>query len=183
MAGFVLVALMVGLAMAVAVHNSRQLRETRGWVAHTYEVEGDLEETLRLVTDAETGLRGFVITGQEPFLAQYREAEAHIGAQLRRIKELTADNLKQQRQFPELERLVAEKLEFSSQVITVAKEQGLEAGRQLVATGKGRETMDAIRKVIAGMRAEEERLLRIVGDPSEEAEVLAALCLPQKEGV
>lgn len=130
-------------------------------MAHTYEVERELQTALSLITDVETGVRGFVISGQEPFLEPYRDAAARLGGRLQRIKELTADNPRQQRQMPELERLVAEKLEFSGRVLTVAKEQGLEAGRQLVATEQGRRAMDAVRRVLDKMQAEEDRLLRL----------------------
>ena len=155
-----MVVVIVGLVFALAVQTSQQFRETAWLVAHTREVLTEIESTLGLLKDAQTGMRGFVITGQESFLDPYRDALSAMGGQLQRIQKLTTDNPNQQRQLAELERLVASNLEFRAGVIRVAREQGLEAGQQLIATGKGKQGMDAIRKVIYGMEGEQERLLR-----------------------
>ncbi len=160
-AGFAAVALIVGLALSIASRNSQQLRETRARVAHSYEVKNELEGALRLVADAESGVRGFVLTGQEPFLEQERDAEKRIWDQLRRINGLTGDDPNQQHHLAELKRWVVAKLEFQTQVLRIAHEQGLEAGRQLVATGRGLKAMQDLRGVVAKMMAEEDRLLRL----------------------
>src|SRR5438045_1876039 len=60
------VALLVGNA-GLAYRNTSQLVEDAGWVAHTQEVLDLTSDVLRLLVDAETGQRGFVITGKESF--------------------------------------------------------------------------------------------------------------------
>ncbi|HEX8311354.1 MAG TPA: CHASE3 domain-containing protein [Chthoniobacteraceae bacterium] len=155
------------MATFVQVHNSRQLSETRAQVAHTYEVAGELHEALSLVVEAETGVRGFIIAGEEPFLGRYDVAQTRIGPQLRRIQELTAKNPEQQRRAFELERLATEKAQFMARVLAVAREQGADAARQLLLTGVGVKAMEAVREVIAAMEAEEERLLQVTQSQSQ----------------
>lgn len=159
-AGFTLVVAIVLGTVGVNYLTGQQVKEQHAWTSHTLEMLAELETTLGLMTDLETGPRGFAITGQEAFLEPYRYAQGRIGGQIRHIKELAGDNPNQQRQVSELERLVAAKLEHCNRIVGLAKEQGLEAARRLVATGRGKAPMDAIRKVIAEMGAEEKSLLR-----------------------
>lgn len=136
-------------------------------MTHTYEVERELGTLLSLLRDVETGVRGFVISGEESFLGHYRKSQGSGDGQLRKIKELTADNSKQQQQLPELARLVDAKLAFSSDVVVRARDQGLEAGRQLISSAKGLRGMDSIRALIAKMQDEEDRLLALRQAKSE----------------
>jgi PAS domain S-box-containing protein len=159
--------LIVAMATLVQVHNSRQLRETRDQGANTFEVDGDLHEVLGLLIEIETGVRGFIISGEEPFLGRYDAAQNRIAPQLRRIKELTAKSPEQQSRYLELERRAADKAEFMARVLGVAREQGADAARQLVLTGVGIKTMDAVREIVADMLAEEERLLQVAQAQSE----------------
>lgn len=168
--GFAAVAGIVALAAALVFRNSRQLAGTREWVAHTEQVLAETQAALSLTTDAETGVRGFVITGQEPYLGPYRAAAARIGGQLQKIRGLVADNPRQQQSLQVLEQRVARLLEDDDLVVRTTREQGLEAGRQMVATGAGKERMDAIRRVIGGMQAEEQRLLVSRQQASEAAD-------------
>jgi CHASE3 domain sensor protein len=59
------VALML-VNVGLTFNNSRLLREHGDWVDHTYQVIESLESVMGLLTDAETGQRGYIITGEEP---------------------------------------------------------------------------------------------------------------------
>src|SRR5437016_10350922 len=61
-------------------------------VAHTHEVLAALEALQSTVTDAETGQRGYVLTGREQYLEPYRTALKAVPARLARMRSLTADN-------------------------------------------------------------------------------------------
>src|SRR5262245_28229411 len=98
------VALLVGNA-ALAYRNTRQLLEDAGWVAHTREVLDLTSDLLRTLVDAETGQRGFLITGKEDFLEPYRQALARLDQQVRALKDKTQDNPRQQARIGELETL------------------------------------------------------------------------------
>lgn len=62
------------------------------WVEHTDRVINNLNETSKLTVDQETGMRGFLITGDERFLDPYEVADREIMSDLRNLQELVADN-------------------------------------------------------------------------------------------
>src|SRR5207244_7771294 len=101
--GFALVAAVVTANAGLSYWNVRTLAATDRWVIHTFEVLTELEDTLSLLKDAETGQRGYLLTGRDRYLEPYRDAVDRIPAKLDRLKELTADNPRQQARFPELE--------------------------------------------------------------------------------
>src|SRR5690348_7733696 len=69
-------------------------------VTHTHEVLTELEATLSTMIDAETGQRGFLITGENAYLEPYQTALAQIDVHLLNLKRLTADNKLQQARLP-----------------------------------------------------------------------------------
>src|ERR671935_866045 len=152
------VALLVGNA-GLAYRNTRQLLEDAGWVAHTHEVLDLTSDVLRTLVDAETGQRGFLITGKDNFLEPYQQALARLDQQVRTLKDKTKDNPRQQARTEELEQLTAERLALLKQGIGLRRKSAEEA-QALVATGQGKAKMDAIRRLIASMQEEEHGLLR-----------------------
>jgi len=64
-----------GLSYQSATHQAEEAR----WVAHTHEVQATLMELLTNLTDAETGQRGFIITGERSYLQPYESALGELG--------------------------------------------------------------------------------------------------------
>ncbi|PLZ86098.1 hypothetical protein CEN44_20735, partial [Fischerella muscicola CCMEE 5323] len=154
----------VGLILLVAnavisYHNTRKIIENEQWVSHTYQVLTELEKTLSTIKDAETGQRGYLLTGKEKYLEPYQTAIAHINEQLGRLRRLTADNPQQQARIQELEKLIAVRLAISQRTIDLRRQQSLAAALRVVETDKGKQTMDEIRQKIAQMQAKENQLL------------------------
>src|SRR5262245_7828124 len=76
-----------------------QLSDSEGFVvktdervSHTHEVLQNLEALLGQLTQAESGQRGYLLTGEDAFLAPYTQARAHIDQTLAHVKELTRAN-------------------------------------------------------------------------------------------
>ncbi len=159
-AGFSLVFAIFALGVVLAYDSEEDRIRDESWVKHTLQVRERLAGIVTKAVDLETGIRGFVITGREDFLKPYFDARESLPNERKRLRELTVDNPLQQSRIAVLEPLVAEQLEQDALIVRAAKEQGLESGRQLVLTGHGKEGMDAIRKVVEEMKAEETRLLR-----------------------
>src|SRR4051794_21555777 len=90
-------------AVRVVTGNDRLL-------AHTEEVLTALEALRATLTDAETGQRGFVLTGKESYLLPYEEARASLADRLTRFRSLTADNPFHQRRLAALEGSIQAKL-------------------------------------------------------------------------
>jgi len=136
--------------------------ETAGtWVAHTYAVSSDLNACLGTLVDAETGQRGFLITGDDSYLAPYRASVSTIDTRMQHLADLTRDNPEQQTDIRELERLARVKLQELAHTIDVRQRDGFAAAEAIVATHQGKETMDAIRLVADRMLGRETVLLAV----------------------
>jgi diguanylate cyclase (GGDEF)-like protein/PAS domain S-box-containing protein len=149
--GFALVLAILLVVGFVSYRNTRKLIRDGNLVAHSHEVLDELDSTLSAVKDAETGQRGFVITGDEEYLQPYSAALPAIGRHLMRLKELTEDDAGQQRSLAELERRIAERLTLISDSIELRRASGFAAAEHLISTGRGKRIMNDIRALTAEM--------------------------------
>src|SRR2546428_7040918 len=74
---------------SIAVQRMADLGEATQSVDRTLVLREETEVFLSLLKDAETGQRGFVITGDRHYLAPYDAAQALVGRQLERLGGLT----------------------------------------------------------------------------------------------
>jgi hypothetical protein len=94
--GLALVALMI--VGAVSYNSTAKLIDSAEWVGHTHEVLNALDDLLSGIKDAETGQRGYVITGEARYLEPYQGAREVVDQRLKSLRELTPDNpIQQQR--------------------------------------------------------------------------------------
>ncbi|WP_417941680.1 response regulator [Flavobacterium sp. RS13.1] len=80
----------------------RSLLNSNYWVNHTQEVIYNLNEGISILTDAQTSMRGYLITGSEQFLDQYNDAEKRSDKYFNILDELTQDNPSQQKNLKEV---------------------------------------------------------------------------------
>ncbi len=158
-AGGVLAIFLLLVNVALTYRNTQKLNEDAQWVAHTHQVISSLENLLSLMKDAETGQRGFVITGDESYLAPFESARSSIDQQLSRLERLTADNEARQRRLPELRQRVAAKMTELDKAMTLRREQGGQAAADYVRTDRGKQAMDDLRKLERELVDDEHRLL------------------------
>ena len=172
-------AVLVLLAIAVWVHwrNTQQVEQTKGTVAHTREVLGEIEHVLRLNVDLETGLRGFVITSDEQFLDPLFKARDQMVPALARLAQLVADNPAQRQRVADLEQLVNDHVAYRLRVADLVRQQGFEATRPQLKPGEGKNRVDDIRSAAAAIRNDEERLLNEREAASEAADRAAQTTL------
>ncbi len=159
-AGFGLAALTLLLIAGISYRNAGLLIETEGWVAHAHQVRSELVTLLSELKDAETGQRGYVITGEDSYLEPYRSALPAIKATFADLKTLTADNPDQQRRLAALSPLIEKKLSELQQTIDLRKAQGFDAALKVILTNEGKTTMDQIRGVVAEADQSEQALLQ-----------------------
>src|SRR5689334_13440650 len=88
-AGITLIVLLINAVLSYVA--TRTLISNDEWVRHTYQVISELELTLSTVKDAETGERGYIITGSDAYLEPYNAAIAQIDQRVQHLKEITAD--------------------------------------------------------------------------------------------
>ncbi|MET0419092.1 MAG: CHASE3 domain-containing protein [Actinoplanes sp.] len=160
-AAFALPLVVLGTVGALAYHNTSQLEQDSGQVTHTYDVLNGLEGINEALRDAETGQRGFLITGQDPYLAPYTAAEGEITGLIDTVAGLTADNAVQQQRIAQLRPLVQAKFDELAETIELRRTGGFAAARAVVLTDQGKAVMDEIRTVMTAMEEAESSLLSV----------------------
>ena len=158
--GFGLALLILLVAGAASYRTTAELAAADEWKAHTYVVLGNLDAVLASLTDAETGQRGYIITGEEQFLEPYHSAIRRVAQEVKELRDVTADNLHQQRRLDALEPLITARLAMLRERIDVRKQQGFVAAAQVGPLRQGKAIMGDIRRVIAEMQEEEKALLK-----------------------
>jgi two-component system sensor histidine kinase/response regulator len=137
-----------------------KLAEYRSLVLHTMEVLASLDEVQSFLIDAETGQRGYIITGDEAFLEPYRVAKQQLPSSLQRVTRLTQGDDFHQKRLEEVARLKDEKLTELAETIALRRVGGFSAAQPIVSTGVGKKVMDRLRAILADMKADEQRLLQ-----------------------
>ena len=139
--------------------NTNQLNEDARWVAHTQEVLGLTADVLLTLVDAETGQRGFIITGKDDFLQPYNAALVRLDERLAKLRDKTKDNPRQQDNIRKLAAMTTKCLALLEEGIALRRKSDQEA-QAFIAANKGKEQMDAIRELVDEMKREETDLLK-----------------------
>lgn len=101
--GFSVVILSILIVIGYAYYNSLEESKMLEWNNHTYEVMREADVLLTSLVNMETGIRGYVVTGDLVFLAPYTNGEKEYQRSLQKIKYLTEDNPNQQSRIASLE--------------------------------------------------------------------------------
>jgi methyl-accepting chemotaxis protein len=165
--GFSLALLILAVVGAVSYRSTTALVDNAEWVEHSHRVLESLENVLAQLTNAETGQRGFLLTGQDRYLEPYHLGTEGLDPKLAELRRMTADNPDQQRRLELLMPLAANKIAELQQTIDLRREKGLDAALEIVRTDKGKKAMDGIRGLVAEMQTEENKLLKQRADDSK----------------
>jgi methyl-accepting chemotaxis protein len=159
-AGFGASALTLILIAVLSYRNAEQLIDNEAWVAHSYQVRNGLADLLSELKDAETGQRGFVITGVDSYLEPYNSGVASASKTIADLRRLTADNPDQQRRLETLQPLVDRKFTELKETIDLRRSQGFAASQKVVLTNAGKVFMDQMRGIVSEIDQEEQSLQR-----------------------
>jgi methyl-accepting chemotaxis protein len=154
---------MAGVALMVvgffAYRSATRLVEDQSSVAHTQLVRRTVAQLLAHLIDADTGQRGYIITGADNFLDPYRSGTASVDKVYADLRAQTADNPDQQRRVDELRPLIDQRLARMQQVLDRRRQDGFEAAAAMISSGEGKQMMDRIRALVAEIDAQEVGLL------------------------
>jgi methyl-accepting chemotaxis protein len=167
--GFAIAILTLVVIGVSGYRSTESLIENDRLVTHTHEVRTKLADFTSYLKDAETGQRGFVITGEESFVEPYSRALPDIAKTLSDLRALTADNDVQQRRLSTLQPLVDGKLAELQRTIDMRRTVGFEATLKVVASGEGKLLMDQIRRIAGEMDDEEAGLLKRRNSEAEQS--------------
>src|SRR5437868_3668941 len=159
-AGFGLALAIFVIVGVVSYRSIIQQTEAADWVAHTREVQVQLTQLRSGLQDAETGQRGYLITGLESYLEPYTAGISQVEEDRRNLSKLVIDNPKQSARVEALAPLIEEKLAELQQTILVRKTNDFAAAQSIVLADRGKKAMDNIRKLLNEIKAEEEGLLK-----------------------
>ncbi|MGN6479201.1 response regulator [Luteibacter sp.] len=121
----------------------------------SHEAVAALTNVLSSLQDAETGQRGYLLTGNEGYLEPYRAAVGVIPGRLDVARAAMSDDPAQVARLVELKARTGDKLDELAQTIALRRKQGLEAALAVVNSDRGKTAMDDIRARLAAMGAAE----------------------------
>ncbi|MCX6626367.1 MAG: CHASE3 domain-containing protein [Candidatus Solibacter sp.] len=153
--------LLIAALQLLPERNFNRARDAEQLVAHTLQVLHASGVMLSTMVDAETGQRGYLLTGDDRYLQPYQAALANQSLARQNLRQLTADNSVQQVRVKQLDRLVEARLAVLDRNIALYRTEGRDAALLSVATGEGLRAMDEIRGLLRDMEQVEHRLLSI----------------------
>jgi methyl-accepting chemotaxis protein len=160
--GFALALLALLVIGWVSYRSTTGLIDTADKVDHSHQVLEKLDLVLSTMKDAETGQRGYLLTGEDSYLEPYNSAKGQVDQILGKIKELTSDNSTQQARIETLGAKIADKFSELQETIDLRRDpaKGFQAALAVVQSDRGKTVMDEIRKVVGAMEDEENGLLQ-----------------------
>ena len=137
----------------LAGKNIRTIREGSALVIRSQQTMTALGDVLSAVQDAETGQRGYLLTGDDSYLEPYRTALGVASTRLEAMERALADDPAQVDGLRMLGRRVQDKLDELHETIELRRTQGLEPALAVVTSNRGKAAMDDIRARLAAMGA------------------------------
>jgi PAS domain S-box-containing protein len=155
----IIAAVLAVLATLAAVSRElEQTRESHSHVQHTREIIEAVQRVLLRLQDAETGERGFLITGEQAFLEPYEAAARSLDKQLAALDSMIRDP-EARRLLAELSERAGEQMTFLRSVIAQHRAGDAAGAAELIRQQLGKQKMDEIRSLVARLEAREQSLL------------------------
>jgi PAS domain S-box-containing protein len=151
-----LVTMLIFVALVLSLKNRN--KEFQYQTLHSEQVIAQTQLLLRILIDAETGMRGYVITADKRFLEPYASSTQRLSKELNTLREFVQDNPLQQERVNEIAQAASEKMAFIKNTEVTVDAGNRDAAIALVKTGEGRRIMEGVRQQIAVFLQEEERL-------------------------
>jgi PAS domain S-box-containing protein len=146
------------LSSVLMYQNTHHLILDASAVERSNELLDCLDDLISTVKDAETGQRGYLITGEASYLEPYHTAVEELRGKIEHLKQMAEDDPRLEVRIPELERNIAAKLEELEQTLALWRTDP-EAARRLILSDKGEKLMNALRAQVDEMEREERDLL------------------------
>lgn len=159
--GHVIAVIIVSIALLVVnatllVINMGATLDSQAQYARSYEIKRALSTFQSVITAAESGQRGYLLTGQTGYLEPYYVALRSWRTEIERLRNLTSTNPARQRDIAELERITAFAINRLKQTIARSPQPGPNGRADVAGTDRATETMDRVRGIVDRMMAEED---------------------------
>ena len=137
------------------------------WVRHSHQVLQTLQDLRFAIASLQSNCRGFVLTGEEPFLLAYQSSGLRMRQDQTALRELTADNPEQRRRLPLLESLGNQEIEYAEMVMDRRRKQGMESAISAMRNRPDQQIVGDFQTVIGQVQDEEMRLLILRNEDSQ----------------
>ncbi|WP_133993468.1 response regulator [Janthinobacterium sp. 75] len=142
-------------------------------VEHSERVIGNANEVMKLSVDLETGMRGYLLTGDETFLAPYKSGKAKIAVEMTTLLDLVSDSPIQVDRLRRIRALQGQWMEYAEGVI--AQRRSNQEFLARVRQGEGKLEFDEIRREFLTFLSMEQRLRQERADTAESRTMLAVV--------
>lgn len=168
---FLLVIVVAFATSTLTWRNLSTLEQNNQWTDHTHKVIAQATAIGAAMVDAETGIRGYLISGADNFLEPYRNSGKAFRSALDEAKRLTADNPSQQKRLEQIDRTASEwRQDVAEREIALMRApQTVTEARNIEAGGAGKKHMDGIRALVREVIDAEASLLSARADASAAA--------------
>jgi CheY-like chemotaxis protein/signal transduction histidine kinase/CHASE3 domain sensor protein len=167
--GFLLAVAAVAIIALLSYQSLQATTASAANLTQTIEVLGRLESLLSTLIDAETGQRGFLLTGEESYLAPYTDAKDALPEEIKSMRALLVNRPEQRRRLDALESLANLKMAELDSTVTQRRAGKPDAALAIVRTDRGKIYMDRIRAAASEMEAAERQLLAQHAEESRNA--------------
>ncbi|GLI93371.1 CHASE3 domain-containing protein [Methylocystis echinoides] len=133
-------------------------RHAAAWVRRTIAVESKLDRLEALLRAAESGERGFLLTGDEAYLAPLEKLKAKMDAVIGDLRDLLGDSAQQREALEKVAPLAKERIDVLEDRVQTMKEGQAKDAVAKVRSGRGKRLMDRINLLLDQMRQEEARV-------------------------
>ena len=154
-AGYALALAVLFIDLLVTLLTLYSLGKTWQKLALSYDVVAGMDDVLSNLRDAETGQRGYLLTGDERYLEPYTKSHAVIIDSINHLRSLVADHAADRQQVEDIAQAASAKLAELEQTIKARRENGPDAALAIVKADHGRMYMDQVRSAIVTMCARE----------------------------
>lgn len=158
---FALAMTIFGALSFLSYRTMRGLLNAEAGVVHSHDVIDTLDDLLNDISQVESAARGYIVSGDQTYLADYSAVRAQIEPELEDFQQLTADNAVQQRLLAELRTPLTEKLAIHAEMISLRSSNDTAGALKLMEPGQGRRLMQDIQQRIQHMTEEEKGLLQV----------------------
>lgn len=153
----IVAAIFLGLAI-VEAREARRVAD--GWKQLSYEVISQTQKLSIALQDAEIGSRGYLLTGDEQFLAQFNKGAKAAPREIALLKKMTRDNATQQNNIGELAPILNRRLEILRKAIEDAVIGDEVTALQLAKPGQGFASMSSVQSMLTEINRVEGEVLR-----------------------
>ncbi|WP_264666037.1 CHASE3 domain-containing protein [Azospirillum fermentarium] len=153
----------ISLAVSLTTYaNLSSIEKSNNWNSHSHEVLETSEKAISFIIDQETGLRGYIIAGNEKFLDPYLSGRQNFSKSFERLKDLTSDNPLQQQRLNDIRGHVEKWWSdiAEREISLMAKPETRPQASALEASGAGKAYMDSIREILNTFDDAERALLQ-----------------------